>query len=180
MLPASALLGALLAAQGVTGTESPQLPPSVEVTHPTMVVAIEAEREPEGDRARYDYTVRYLTTTADGVPIVQLEIGVPGSRDPIREKPLVLEGPPGWTATAIPDGGSPPQTWRISWSCAHSGWDHRMKHQIRPGQVVRGFRAWVPTGASGYATAQYQVFVDPGVGTAGPRWTNGRVSLRRK
>jgi hypothetical protein len=175
------LIALLLVAPVLAEAQTTHEPPPVEVTESTMAVTIEAEEERDGAHDRFEYTLRYLSTTADSAPIVQLEIGVPGTREGrITERPIALEGPPGWTATAIPDRGSNPQTWRISWSCAHSGWDHRVKHQVRPGQVVRGFRAVVPQGASGYATTSYRVFVDPDRGVGAPRAVGGRVSKRRQ
>ena len=63
----------ILAGQGVRGTQSPQEPPPVEVTHPTMVVAVEAEKAADGDHVRFEYIVGYLSTSTTGTPIVQHE-----------------------------------------------------------------------------------------------------------
>jgi hypothetical protein len=167
------LIALLLA--GPMAAAQVRVDPPTDLAEPSMRVSVEVERERSADQVRLTFTVRYLSTSTDGAPVVRLDVAfdsVAGGGS------LDLESPPGWRATVFPPSGSAASRWQVSWSCSGEGWEHRLEHEIRPGQVVGGFRVSSRPGFEP-GNASYVVDVDPGTGKLAPLGLSGRVAEKR-
>jgi hypothetical protein len=137
------------------------------------------ERLPEA--VRLTYTVRYVSASTTGPPIVRLDVrarAFAGAAE-LETPPISVESPPGWQGKVIPDR-SRPRAWQVAWSCAGKDWEQCLEHHIKAGQVRSGFRVTVPSDGKGYETASYVVQVDPTYGSGVPHGLTGRVSAGNK
>jgi hypothetical protein len=137
----------------------------------TLRVAVEATR----DGTAMGYEVRYhLATAEDGPAIIGFDVDAPGEASGLR-----VESPAGWRGVLIPADPRTGARSRIAWSCAHEGWEHQLKHRIRPGQSLGGFRIVDLPPAAVDPDSGYRLYVDSsGVGT--PSGLVGTVLLRRR
>jgi hypothetical protein len=102
------------------------------------------ERLPEA--VRFTYTVRYVSASTTGPPIVRIDVGArafAGAAE-LETPPISVESPPGGESRVIPDR-SRPRVWQVAWSCAED-WERCLAHHIKAGQVRSGFRVIVPDG----------------------------------
>jgi hypothetical protein len=135
------------------------------------------------DATRYTYTVRYLSVSTSGSPIIRFDVGarsLVGSAE-LTALPIAIESPTGWRATVIPDDRSRTRAWQVAWSC-EGDWVQWLEHGIKSGQTRSGFRVTVPSDGAGYAAASYVVLIDCSHGscTTGPSNLTGKVWRKGK
>jgi hypothetical protein len=166
-------IAATSAALWLLAQAAPEAPPAEwGGTAAHVTVEVSQERLPEA--VRFTYTVRYVSASTTGPPIVRIDVGArafAGAAE-LETPPISVESPPGWETRVIPDR-SRPRVKQVAWSCAED-WERCLAHHIKAGQVRSGFRVIVPDGR-GYETASYVVQVDPAYGSGAPHGLTGRV-----
>jgi hypothetical protein len=111
--------------------------PPLEWGATTAYVTVEASQERLPEAIRFTYTVRYISASTTGSPIVRFDVGArafAGAAE-LETVPITVESPPGWRGVVIPDR-SRPHVWQVSWSCGND-WERCLEHHIRAGRGAK-------------------------------------------
>jgi len=148
---------------------------------------VEVKETVRPDRVRLRYTVRNISTGPASVPIaatlqdpdagsataalapnvltpsvVTLTIGVSDKtgQPTLASMPLSVDSPEGWHPTLTGVGEGAARRWRVTWTCADAGFDHRMAHRVKSGDRLGGFAVDLPRADSTYTAGQFRVAFD--------------------